>query len=101
MPSHYESFGMVALEAMACGTPVVASQIGGLAFLVKDGETGYVIPDNDPELLSQKLTQLILDPALLARLGRQAADYALGYRWEIITDQIVDIYNQLTMQINA
>ncbi len=98
MPSHYESFGMVALEAMACGTPVVASQIGGLAFLVQDGVTGYVVPDGEPELLSQKLTQLILDPKLLARLGKQAAEYAQGYRWEAITDQIVDVYNQLRKQ---
>ncbi|MRR29717.1 glycosyltransferase family 1 protein, partial [bacterium] len=95
MPSHYESFGMVALEAMACGTPVVASQIGGLAFLVQDGVTGYAVPDGDPELLSQKLTELILDPDLLAQLGRQAAEYALGYRWEIITNEIVEVYNEL------
>ncbi len=49
MPSHYESFGMVALEAMACGTPVIASRVGGLAHLVKDGETGFFVPAQDPE----------------------------------------------------
>ena len=54
MPSHYELFGMVALEAMACGTPVVASQVGGLAFLVKDGVTGYVIQDGNPDLLADR-----------------------------------------------
>ena len=58
MPSHYESFGMVALEAMACGTPVVASQVGGLAFLVQDGITGYVIQDGNPDLLANRLEQL-------------------------------------------
>ncbi|OGO78182.1 MAG: glycosyl transferase, partial [Chloroflexi bacterium RIFOXYD12_FULL_57_15] len=51
MPSFYESFGMVALEAMACGTPVIASQVGGLAFLVRDGETGYHVPEGDPSAL--------------------------------------------------
>ena len=51
MPSHYKSFGMVALEAMACGTPVIASDVGGLGFLVQDGETGFTIPDGEPDLL--------------------------------------------------
>jgi D-inositol-3-phosphate glycosyltransferase len=95
MPSHYESFGMVALEAMACGTPVVASQIGGLAFLVQDGVTGFVVPYGEPDLLAARLTQLILDPALRQQLGVNAAQYALNYRWEKITDQIVEVYNRL------
>ena len=64
VPSHYESFGMVALEAMACGTPVVASQVGGLAFLVQDGVTGYTVPVDDPQALADRLTLLIQDPAL-------------------------------------
>jgi len=55
---------MVALEAMACGTPVVASQVGGLAFLVQDGITGFVVPDGDPEILADRLTRLILEPDL-------------------------------------
>ncbi len=95
MPSHYESFGLVALEAMACGTPVVASQIGGLGFLVQDGVTGYVVPDGDAQMLSQKLTQLIQNPDLLNRLGNQAAEYAVNYRWENITQQILEVYHQL------
>ena len=53
VPSHYESFGMVALEAMACGTPVVASQVGGLAFLVQDGVTGFTVPVDDPQALGE------------------------------------------------
>ena len=53
MPSHYESFGMVALEAMACGTPVVASQVGGLAYLIQDGVTGYHVRDQEPEELGR------------------------------------------------
>lgn len=92
MPSHYESFGMVALEAMACGTPVVASQVGGLAFLVQDGVTGYVIPDGNPVLLADRLEILLRQPELRARLGQQAAAYAQNYAWEKIAQRMIEIY---------
>ena len=95
MPSHYESFGMVALEAMACGTPVVASQVGGLAFLIQDGVTGYVVPGGDPIALSERLTQLISQPELRRRLGEQAAAYARDYAWENIVARILDLYQDL------
>lgn len=95
MPSHYESFGMVALEAMACGTPVVASQVGGLAFLIQDGETGYVVPGGDSLAMSERLTQLISQPELRERLGRQAAEYARAYSWENITSRILEMYQEL------
>ncbi len=95
MPSHYESFGMVALEAMACGTPVVASQVGGLAFLVQDGQTGYVVPDNDPQALADRLAQLICQPELRQKLGQQAATYARGYSWEAIAGRILEVYRQV------
>jgi D-inositol-3-phosphate glycosyltransferase len=92
VPSHYESFGMVALEAMACGTPVVASQVGGLAFLVQDGVTGYSIPVGDPEALCCRLMTLLSDPDLRAKMGQQAAQFARRYAWEAITVQILGVY---------
>jgi D-inositol-3-phosphate glycosyltransferase len=95
MPSHYESFGMVALEAMACGTPVVASQVGGLAFLIQDGITGYVIPGGDHLALSQRLTQLISQPELRNQLGEQAATYARQYSWEKISNRMMDLYAEV------
>jgi len=95
MPSFYESFGMVALEAMACGTPVIASQVGGLAFLVRDGETGYHVPEGDPSALCDKLTLLLSDRGLRERMGNCAAEYAQGYRWEKIAVQIVSVYEDL------
>ncbi|MHB0924467.1 MAG: glycosyltransferase [Bellilinea sp.] len=95
VPSHYESFGMVALEAMACGTPVVASQVGGLAFLVQDGVTGFVVPNGEPELLGQHLIELLLDPQLRARLGSQGAEIARGYSWDTIAARILTLYNSL------
>lgn len=96
MPSHYESFGMVALEAMACGTPVVASQVGGLAFLIQDGKTGFVVPDRDPEALAAKLTLLIENPALRRQFGEAATHTAQGYAWEQIASQILEQYQALT-----
>jgi len=95
MPSHYESFGMVALEAMACGTPVIASQVGGLAFLVQDGVTGYTVPAEDHDALCEKLTTLLGDESQRAKMGRAAAEYAQNYDWGKIAQQIVGVYGEL------
>jgi D-inositol-3-phosphate glycosyltransferase len=97
MPSHYESFGMVALEAMACGTPVIASEVGGLAYLVRDGETGFTIPAEEPEMLCEKLSWLLNDAELHATMSRKAAEYAQDYAWEKIAKQIVDVYHELVI----
>lgn len=99
MPSHYESFGMVALEAMACGTPVVASQVGGLAFLVQDGITGYTVPVGDPAALADRLLALITDRGLRQRMGEQAAAQASEYRWENIAARLLEHYRQLAEPI--
>jgi D-inositol-3-phosphate glycosyltransferase len=100
MPSHYESFGMVALEAMACGAPVIASQVGGLAFLVKDGETGYFVPAQDPEALAEKLRLMFVEHDLRARFGERAAAYAQGFRWETIASQIASVYRSMLQKGN-
>jgi D-inositol-3-phosphate glycosyltransferase len=96
MPSLYESFGMVALEAMACGTPVVASDVGGLSFVVRNGETGFLVPDNDPRALADCLGCLLRQPALRARLGAQGIQAARAYAWTRIADQIESLYGSLT-----
>ncbi len=96
MPSHYESFGMVALEAMACGTPVIASQVGGLAFLVQDGVTGYSIPDQDPDALADSLKKLLGDSSVRGEMGKQAANYAREYSWPLISTQILDVYEEIS-----
>jgi D-inositol-3-phosphate glycosyltransferase len=98
VPSHYESFGMVALEAMACGTPVVASQVGGLAYLVQDGETGYTVPADDPQALAEALNRLLKDTGTRTRMGRQGAVFAKGYAWSKIAARIVNIYEQALLQ---
>ncbi len=95
VPSHYELFGMVALEAMACGTPVVASQVGGLAFLVQDGVTGFHVPDGDPDALCASVARLVQDGSLRMRMGERAAEYARGYAWEKITPRILSVYREV------
>jgi D-inositol-3-phosphate glycosyltransferase len=95
VPSHYESFGMVALEAMACGTPVIASQVGGLAFLVRDGETGFHVPDRDVSALCQRMLLLLTQEETRQRMSLQAASYARSYHWEHIAPRIVEVYQEV------
>lgn len=95
VPSEYESFGLVALEAMACGTPVVASETGGLAFLIKDGETGFHVPAGNSAVLAEKLSLLLGDEELRFQIGKKAAEYARSFDWTTITDQILELYADL------
>ncbi len=95
MPSHYESFGLVALEAMATGTPVIASEVGGLAFLVKDGETGFHVPSRDPEALAERIFALLNDPGCQREMGRQAHLSAQKYAWHNIADRIIELYKNV------
>jgi D-inositol-3-phosphate glycosyltransferase len=94
MPSHYESFGLVALEAMACGTPVIASDVGGLSHLVRDGETGFHIPSGDHLALASTLSRLLQDDALRRKLGEQAAYWAQNYSWAKIGDRVLAVYRR-------
>lgn len=98
VPSHYESFGMVALEAMACGTPVIASKVGGLTFTVKDGITGYLVPDGDPLALSEKLKLILTDERLRRRMGEEGMKTAQRYRWPLVANKITSLYEQLITQ---
>ena len=95
MPSDYESFGMVALEAMACGTPVIASDVGGLSHLVRHGRTGYRVPARDPGALAEKIIRLLTDEGLRRRMGQRAACWAEGYAWPLIADRIEAVYDEL------
>ncbi len=95
MPSDYESFGMVALEAMACGTPVIASDVGGLAYLVRHGRTGYRVPARDPIALAAKIARLLTDEALRRRMGQRAACWAEKYDWSLIANQIEAVYGEV------
>ncbi len=95
VPSHYESFGLVALESMACGTPVVASRVGGLQELVRDGETGFLVSPARPDTFARGLERLLSDPALRDALGRRARLAALGYQWPQVAERVEAIYRQV------
>jgi D-inositol-3-phosphate glycosyltransferase len=86
---------MVALEAMACGTPVVASHVGGLAFLVQNGETGFTVPVDEPQALADRLLQILSDPQLRDRLGANAVKAANQYAWDKIAARILALYHKV------
>ena len=98
MPSYSESFGMVALEAMACGRPVIASRVGGLAYLVQDGVTGFHVQEGNPEELAARLAQLLGDERLLANMGAAARQEAEEYSWEGAAIEIEKLFTALINQ---
>jgi D-inositol-3-phosphate glycosyltransferase len=95
MPSYYESFGLVALEAMACGTPVVAARVGGLASLVRDWDTGCLVPGHCPAPFIQRLETLLSHPDLRRSMGEAAHRYARGFGWDTVARRTLDVYQQL------
>jgi len=94
VPSYYESFGMVALEAMACGTPVIASDVGGLSLNVVDGFNGYLVPLGDVDELAYRLGLLLTQDALRRQLGSQACRWAQRFSWQNIADETLAVYAQ-------
>ena len=96
VPSHYESFGLVAVEAMASGVPVVASRVGGLAGTVKDGETGYLVPWLCPEPFAERIELLLDNEPLRRNLGEAAREAVSRYRWENVAGAVLQVYESLT-----
>jgi D-inositol-3-phosphate glycosyltransferase len=92
VPSHSESFGLVALEAQACGTPVVAAAVGGLRTAVRDGFSGVLVDGHDPETWAYTLRDLIGSPARLAELSRGALAHASGFGWPATADRLIEVY---------
>jgi D-inositol-3-phosphate glycosyltransferase len=95
MCSRYESFGMAALEAQACGTPVIASRVGGLPSAVQHGYSGELITPERPAELTGALARLLRDGDLRVKLGQQAAIRAEQFGWRAIADNLLALYEQL------
>jgi D-inositol-3-phosphate glycosyltransferase len=96
VPSRSESFGLVALEAAACGTPVVAAAVGGLRTLVDHGRTGFLVDGRDPAVFASYAEQVLEAPALAHELSRQAAQRAANYTWSTAAGRLRRIYGDLT-----
>ncbi|WP_461110904.1 D-inositol-3-phosphate glycosyltransferase [Streptomyces calidiresistens] len=92
MPSHNESFGLVALEAQACGTPVIAAAVGGLPTAVADGTTGYLINGHNPRDYASALARFAADPGLPARLGAAAVRHASRFGWDTAAAATAEVY---------
>ena len=95
VPSFYESFGLVALEAMACGTPVIASRVGGLQHTIEDDVTGFLVPAGDADALAEKLRLILSDRNLRERLAANAHHRAQAYTWQSVADRILNLYAEL------
>ncbi len=100
VPSHSESFGLVALEAQACGTPVVAAAVGGLRTAVRDGFSGVLVEGHDPVMYAKVLDGLLADPGRLAELSRGALRHASGFGWPASADRLIGVYTSAMNAMN-
>lgn len=95
VPSRSESFGLVALEAGAVGTPVIAAAVGGLRHVVSDGVSGTLVEGHDPGDHAEAALEVLRSPGLQAQMGERAARAAMRFTWDSTTDEVADVYGEL------
>ena len=98
VPSLYETFGLVALEAMACGTPVIAARVGGLQATVTDGKTGYLIPWHCPEPYAERMEIVLQNDLLRESLGKAAQASVQDLTWSTVGDRLISLYEKTLRQ---
>jgi D-inositol-3-phosphate glycosyltransferase len=96
MPSYSESFGLVGLEAQACGTALIASNVAGLASVVKDGVTGFLVEGPDPAAYADRMRRLLEEPGLAERMGQRGRRLALGFSWDRTAGRLLERMETLT-----
>lgn len=95
VPSRSESFGLVALEAQACGTPVVAARVGGLRYVVLDGVTGFLVEGHDAADHAERVLQLLDDRELARRMGRAGIEHSMRFSWDVTARALRGVYEEL------
>ena len=101
VPSYSESFGLVAIEAQACGTPVIAARVGGLPTAVRDGISGVLIDGHDEKVWAQEILRVTSDDNLQSRLATGAIDHASHFGWEDTTEKLIAVYNEAVASSQA
>ncbi len=95
IPSRSESFGLVAVEAQACGTPVVASKVGGLVFSVADGDSGFLVDDGAPAEWTKSVSAILTDSEVRAKLSAGAVVHASTFSWNVTAARLLELYQGL------
>jgi len=102
LPSSTESFGLAALEALACEVPVIATRVGGLTDLVLDGETGFLFDVGDIGTMAERAIELLADPDKRRRMGARGREWAVQqYNTERVIPQYIELYQRVLRKANG